>query len=88
LSGLYEMEVDMEADGVRAPANQPKVALEEEAAKEAHAGGNLMDMKYCRMKVKTLSLEDNELLQALLSENFNLSLSLPLPDIYYKTVSR
>lgn len=43
-------------------------------------------MKYIRIKIKTLKVENEELNQKLM-ENFTLSLEIPLPDIYQKKIT-
>lgn len=50
-------------------------------------GGNLSDMRFIRMKVKSMSITDNEILQQMISQGFSITVSLPLADIYQKTVS-
>lgn len=44
-------------------------------------------MKYIRMKIKKLCIEDDKTLQELVNKKFNLSIALPLPDVYNKTVT-
>jgi hypothetical protein len=44
-------------------------------------------MKFIRMKVKKLNIEDDRTLQELVNKKFNLSIALPLPDVYNKTVT-
>jgi len=56
-------------------------------------GGNLTDMRFIRMKVKSLVVEDGAVLKQLHSQmesphKFSLSLALPLPDIYNKRISQ
>ena len=50
-------------------------------------GGNLADMRYIRLKIKTLKIEDNDLLQQLIQKGFALNVTLPLADVYQKTIS-
>lgn len=57
-------------------------------------GGNLTDMRFIRMKIKSLVVEDGRVLQELISQTealdkgkFSLTISLPLPDIYKKSIS-
>jgi hypothetical protein len=46
-----------------------------------------MDMRYIRMKIKTLRVEDSDLLRQLISDGFSLTVSLPLADVNTNTVS-
>ena len=46
-----------------------------------------MDMRYIRMKIKTLRVENSELLRQLISDGFSLTVSLPLADVNTNTVS-
>lgn len=47
-------------------------------------GGNIRDMRFIRLKIKSLVIEDGNLLQELHSDEkgFSLTCALPLPDIY------
>lgn len=43
-------------------------------------------MKFIRLKIKSLIVEDNVLLQTLISTNFSLTVALPLADIYKNNI--
>lgn len=45
-------------------------------------GGNLTDMKFIRLKVKSLSVTDSDILQQMTAQGFSITVSLPLADIY------
>jgi hypothetical protein len=47
----------------------------------------IKDMKYIRIKVKTLRIENEALLHHLIENSFSLSISVPLPDYIQKRVS-
>lgn len=49
-------------------------------------GGNLADMRFIRLKIKTLTIDDNSTVQSLISNGFALHVGLPLADIYNKSV--
>lgn len=42
----------------------------------------IKDMKFIRIKVKTLRIESEQLLHKLIDESFNLQIEIPLPDPY------
>ena len=50
-------------------------------------GGNLSDMRFIRMKVKSMTISDSEILQQMIASGFSITASLPLADVYQKTVS-
>ena len=50
-------------------------------------GGNLSEMRFIRLKVKTLNVTDSDILQQMTAQGFSITVSLPLADIYQKTVS-
>ena len=59
----------------------------EETIRYAGRGGNIKDMRFVRMKIKTLRVEDQALLQKLIdSKKFSLTVALPLPDVYRNEV--
>jgi hypothetical protein len=59
----------------------------EEAIRYAGRGGNIKDMRFVRMKIKTLRVEDKALLQRLIDcKKFSLTVALPLPDVYRNEV--
>jgi hypothetical protein len=39
-------------------------------------------MRFIRMKLKTLKVTDNDLLSSMIDKGFQLSVGLPLPDVY------
>ena len=47
----------------------------------------IKDMKYIRIKVKTLRIEAEDLLHQLIGNSFDLRIEIPLPDIYQKKMS-
>ena len=58
-------------------------------------GSNLTDMRFIRMKIKSLVIEDGQILQELHGQTeelstskFSLNVALPLPDIYNRCVAR
>jgi len=75
--------------GKRKPTTQAEMesAVEDLGTAFGGNGGNLADMKYIRMKVKTLTVTDNEILQSMISQGFSITVALPLADIYQKTVT-
>lgn len=48
---------------------------------------HIRDMKFVRVKLLTLKIENEALLHELLNETFSITLDLPLPDIYQKKLS-
>ena len=52
-------------------------------------GANLTDMKFIRMKIKSLVVEDGHTLQELHggSSKFSMSVALPLPDVYNQSLA-
>ena len=49
-------------------------------------GGNLADMRYIRLKIKTLTIDDTDLLPQFM-RGFHLNVYLPLADVYQNTIS-
>ena len=49
-------------------------------------GGNIMDMKFIRFKIKRMSIDDDDLCQQLIENGFSLTGALPLPDVYTKNI--
>jgi hypothetical protein len=47
----------------------------------------IKDMKFIRIKVKTLRVESEDVLHNLIENSFTLSVSVPLPDFYQKKIS-
>jgi len=45
-------------------------------------GGNLSEMRFIRLKVKTLNVTDSDILQQMTAQGFSITVSLPLADIY------
>ena len=43
-------------------------------------------MRFIRLKIKTLRVDDNDLLREMIDEGFALTLALPLADIYNRTI--
>lgn len=72
--------------GQDAPNDQDQLAQQEKTLYGGE-GGNIRDMKYIRMRIKTLRIEDQALLQKMLDNSFALTVALPLPDIYKNEVS-
>lgn len=62
-----------------------------ESGHVAHGGngGNIRDMRFIRLKIKSLVIEDGTLLQELHSDaqGFSLTCALPLPDIYQHVIA-
>ena len=46
-----------------------------------------MDMRFIKIKIKTMKIESEELLHALIDQTFNLIVDVPLPDVYQKKIS-
>lgn len=44
-------------------------------------------MRFIRLKIKTMNIEEPEILKTLINEGFSLTVALPLADIYNKTIS-
>lgn len=44
--------------------------------------GHVSEMKFIKVKINTLKIENEELLHSLLDQTFTLTLEVPLPDIY------
>ena len=43
-------------------------------------------MKFLRLKIKTLRVEDNDLLQEMIDQSFAVTIALPLADVYNQSV--
>lgn len=95
---IYNMEIEAGLQKYNEPAveskgKRPNTVTEMTSAVEdlntafGGNGGNLSDMRFIRMKVKSMSITDNEILQQMISQGFSITVSLPLADIYQKTVS-
>ncbi len=44
-------------------------------------------MRFIRMKIMTLKIENEELLHSLIDDTFNIIVELPLPDVYQKKIT-
>lgn len=44
-------------------------------------------MKFIKIKISTLRIEDEALLHALIDETFSIIVELPMPDIYQKKIT-
>lgn len=59
-----------------------------EDAPEADQGKRqIMDMKFIRVKVKTVRITEEKLLHSLIEDGFKLTVDVPLPDVYQKQMS-
>ena len=45
-----------------------------------------MDMKFVRFKIKSMTIDDDELCQEMINNSFSLTAALPLPDVYKKNI--
>jgi hypothetical protein len=59
----------------------------EEHIRFAGRGGNIKEMHFIRLKIKSMIIDDNVLLQKLVGNNFGLTVALPLADVYKNTIS-
>lgn len=59
----------------------------QELAEAEASRRQIKDMKFIRVKVKTLRIEAEDLLHQLIGSSFDLKIELPLPDIYQKKMS-
>jgi hypothetical protein len=100
---MYNLEVDYEAADPNeesfikiqprgGQSQQPTINMEREQSAqelaEAEASRRqIKDMKFIRVKVKTLRIEAEDLLHQLIGSSFDLKIELPLPDIYQKKMS-
>ncbi len=110
MDNLYSIEIDAgfqkkdaNAGLSRAgPSDNRVVFMQDESRPDIDAsqiqfggkGGNLTDMRFIRMKVKSLVVEDGGVLrelhgqtEALSDSKFSLTLALPLPDVYKRSIS-
>lgn len=99
---IYDLEVDYEATNPNEESSiqiQPKGRgqqaktdmdrdhnLEELPESEADRR-QIKDMKFIRVKVKTLRIEAEDLLHELIDKSFDLQIEIPLPDIYQKKIN-
>ena len=99
---LYDLEVDYEATNPNEESSiqiQPKGRgqqaktdidrdhdLEDLPESEADRR-QIKDMKFIRVKVKTLRIEAEDLLHELIDKSFDLQIEIPLPDIYQKKIN-
>lgn len=49
--------------------------------------GNLSEMKFLKVKVVHLRIDNEELLHELIDQTFSMSLEVPLPDVYQKRIA-
>lgn len=99
LDSIYNMEIEAnlqlpnDKEPVGPKKNKPQTNDEMESAVDdlgtnfGGRGGNLADMRFIRLKIKTLRIDDQELLQQLIQKGFSLNVTLPLADVYQKTIS-
>jgi len=59
---------------------------QEEQIRFAGRGGNIKEMRFIRLKIKSMLIEDNQLLQKLVGNNFSLTVALPLADVYKNVI--
>ena len=98
---LYELEID-EASRVdpqaknTLPGAQSTIGKtggdimdmnQEEQIRFAGRGGNIKEMRFIRLKIKSMVIDDNVLLQDLVSKPFALTVALPLADVYKNQVT-
>lgn len=48
---------------------------------------NLKDMRYIQIKIGQLKIDNDDILEKIRDNTFSLNISLPLPDIYQKTIA-
>ena len=103
MDNLYEMEIEAALDNKQKSGEKTKtkhhdkhVVHDEECLSNsgeepgipfAGKGGNIMDMKFIRFKIKRMSIDDGDLCQQLVNNGFSLTAALPLPDIYKRTIN-
>lgn len=80
--------VDVASDPEFADSDGDNVARRQDVPGTMYGGvgGNIRDMRFIRMKIKTLSIHDGQLLQQMIDEGFSLTVALPLADIYHGDV--
>lgn len=59
---------------------------QEEQIRFAGRGGNIKEMRFIRLKIKSMTIDDNQLLQKLVGNNFSLTVALPLADVYKNVI--
>lgn len=59
---------------------------QEELIRFAGRGGNIKEMRFIRMKIKSMVVDDNSLMQKLVGNNFSLTVALPLADVYKNVI--
>ena len=95
---MYDIEVEAQAvnpnqaSPIKAnPRNNANINYDQEqnledfAEQEANRR-QIKDMKFIRVKVKNVRIESKELLHKFINENFNLKVTVPLPDINLKKI--
>ena len=89
---LYEMQVESEA--LKIPGEQQPLLKQQEEKptpemlETAEANKRqIKDMKFIRVKVKNLKIESPDLISKLIDKSFKLYLTIPLPDVYRKSIS-
>lgn len=92
LDEIYALEVD-EQSVPESQRKKVKIAEEQEMQDErgvreqTEETAQIRDMKYIKLKIKTLRIENEELLHKLIDHTFNITLDIPLPDIYQKRIT-
>ncbi len=78
---------DVEIEGTSAKSTPMKEERKQEGNRDhVKSDGHLSDMRYIRLKIQSLRLDNEDLLHELIDSTFSLTVELPLPDIYQKRV--
>lgn len=59
---------------------------QEEQIRFAGRGGNIKEMRFIRLRIKSMTIDDNQLLQKLVGNNFSITVALPLADVYKNAI--
>lgn len=101
MDNLYELEIDeairinnethQTLPGARSTVGKTGGDImdmdQEEHIRFAGRGGNIKEMRFIRLKIKSMVIDDNLLLQKLVGNNFGLTVALPLADVYKNTIA-
>ena len=84
---IYDMEIEAGLGGHHSKVEEHHMEVHETTQDRCGGpGGNIRDMKFLRLKIKTLRVEDNDLLQELIDQSFAVTIALPLADVYNQNV--
>ncbi|CDW78943.1 c2 domain-containing protein 3 [Stylonychia lemnae] len=85
----YNLRESQELKGRKGQSNDDVEQIQQEMSQglQRQETQHIRDMKFIKIKIGSLRIEDEGLLHSLIDETFNITVNVPLPDIYQKKIS-